>query len=587
MTRLLLLTSLSLAGSLFIPSQSQAQINIGDEFLDGVNGSRIEIRSVFDPMPPSGYAPLRIVATNGSDHDQSWGFEFSSQTQEYRRNNKASSSLNLPVPARSTRSLTHLALVAVDYGESGYSRSGQTFTVAFSGPTFHSFNHYGNGVTDFPAIAISKNLADGSMDGLSDEVGERQKAKHSYWGGNNTFASRFQMEDAPEDWLGYSGFDYVMLTDADWQKLRPGSRNALMQWVRMGGRLHFYTTTGAPTGTPETDLQHSLGRIESFVWDGRKLNAESTVARYWEGRVRMKALVNEHDSPSWTLLSALGERQFGSWQVVAFLVLFGVLVGPVNLFVLAPSGRRHRLFITTPLLSLGASVMMVGLILIQDGIGGQGARFAFINLEPSETSAYVTQKQTSRTGVLLGAGFELATGSLIEPLALPDTPWVKLKNRSDSQPTNLTQNGSSRGGNFFQSRAEQAQMIRTAVSTRARLEVQPPATPGEAPSVVSALGFTVEEMFFVASDGSLWKNQSPLATGQKASLAKAEMKELRSWWDENRKASEMAALKDLISHPQNHFFAKAKHAPDFVQDTLSSIRWHEDAILVYGSITPP
>lgn len=570
------------------PMQMLAQISITDEVLDESSGTRLEIRSVFDPMPPSGYVPLRIVATNGSDRDEVWRLEFVSQTQDYRRNNKAASSLSLPVAGRSTQSASFLAPIVVDYGNNGYSGNSHSFLATLSSPIIKTFSHYGGRVAEFPAIAISKTLADGSLDGLNDEVGERQKAKHSYWGGANIFGSRFHTDEAPEDWLGFSGFDYVMLADTDWQKLAPGARNALLQWVRLGGRLHFYCKSGRPAGLPADDANYSLGQIQTFTWDGIKLFAESTVARYWEGRSRVDDLLKEHTATvDWPLLQALGTRRFGSWQVVVFLVIFGVLVGPVNLFVLAPSGRRHRLFISTPLLSLGASFLMVGIILFQDGIGGIGARYVFINLEPADAAGYVTQKQTSRTGVLFGSGFDLPRGSLVEPLALPDKEWVKLKNHNDSQPVNLTQTGISRGGNFFQSRAEQAQMIRSAVSTRARLEVQPSATPDAGPVIVSALGFTLEEMFYAGSDGGIWKLSSPLVTGQKATLTKAEMKDLRGWWDAARKASEMSFLENLISHPQNHFFASAKAAPGFTQDTLSSIRWQQDEILVYGSVPPP
>jgi hypothetical protein len=142
-------------------------------------------------------------------------------------------------------------------------------------------------------------------------------------------------------------------------------------------------------------------------------------------------------------LALLGTRSFASWQVLVFLVIFGVLVGPVNLFVLAPAGKRHKLFITTPLLSIGASIVMVGLILIQDGTGGTGRRFIAINLQPDEAAAYVTQEQISRTGVLFGTGFEMKQPVLIEPVALPDTPWVKLKS-TNHQPAGEPDAGGSR-----------------------------------------------------------------------------------------------------------------------------------------------
>ncbi len=578
-----------LLACLLLAPMAQAQENLADALLDPRNGTRLEVRSLFDPMPPSGYVPLRIVATNGTARDAVWRLDFSSSTTDYRRNNVHASTLSLPIPAGSTQTAVFLAPLAVDYGDSGYGSNSHSFTGALTGPYPYTFSGHNNRTAGFPAIAISKTLADSSLPRLNDDLERRQKAASSYGRSDHIFGSRFTPADLPEDWLAFSGFDYVLLTDTEWQSLKSGTRNALLQWVRLGGKLHFYAISLPAPGLPKEDETHSLGQIKSFTWNGSLLPAYDTVGRYWNEPERCEHLRNDHarGNEAWALLEALVARQFNSWQVLLFLVIFGVLVGPVNLYVLAPSGRRHRLFFTTPLLSLGASAVMVGLILIQDGMGGVGARVVFINVEPSETTAYVTQKQISRTGVLLGAGFELKQPALVEPLALPASEWVKLQNTSNSQPVNLNQEGAARGGNFFQSRAEQAQMIRAAVSTRARLEVQPGATPDAAPTIVSALGFTLEEMFYAGPDGTIWSLKSPLATGQKAELAKVQPNQLLDWWKKHYPLIKIWELHKLTSVLPNHFFATAKAAPGFTQETLSSIRWQEDQVLVYGSVTPP
>ena len=294
----------------------------------------------------------------------------------------------------------------------------------------------------------------------------------------------------------------------------------------------------------------------------------------------------------WELLNSLGERNFASWQVVVFLVVFGILVGPVNLFVLAPAGRRHRLFITTPLLSVGASLLMVGIILTQDGTGGMGARLIAIDLQPEEAAAYVTQEQSSRTGVLLGGGFEVKQPALIEPLALPDTPWVKLKSNNNSQPAQLSQEGSARGGNYFQSRAEQGQILRAVVSSRARLEMKTGLAADAAPEVISALGFSIDDLFYVNANGGVWRAKGALATGQQVKLTKSDSSTLRSIIEDPIKLSgghTRSRLMGLINGTpsRNTFFAIAKAAPGFAIDTLPSIRWQQDRVVVFGSLAQP
>ena len=57
----------------------------------------------------------------------------------------------------------------------------------------------------------------------------------------------------------------------------------------------------------------------------------------------------------------IDEGKLGTWQIAAILIAFGIIVGPVNLFVIARQGRRHRLFWTTPLISLIASLLLIAL----------------------------------------------------------------------------------------------------------------------------------------------------------------------------------------------------------------------------------
>jgi hypothetical protein len=490
--------------------------------------------------------------------------------------------------------------LAVDYGDRSVSVTGHVLRVDFSGTGFDVGSKYEheNRVTGRTALALSETLAEFSITQLNKEMESRLRSSGGgHYGGPVTFGSRFDVSDLPDSWMGCSGFDIILLSSTDCQKLKPGVKRALLEWVRMGGALHVYLSPGVSAsslGLPEvTDAGSksvSQGKIAVFAWDGKTLPARETINRYWGEKVRLESLRSDHaTSGSWPLLSLLGSRSFASWQVIVFLVVFGLLVGPVNLFVLAPAGRRHKLFVTTPLLSIGASLVMVVLILLQDGIGGSGRRFVAIDLEPDEAAAYVTQEQVSRTGVLLGAAFEMKQPVLIEPLTMPDTPWAKLKNTNNVQPADLTQDGRERRGNFFQSRAEQGQVLRAAISTRARLELKAGAAPDAAPTLISALGFTVDELYYTDAAGDLWQLEEPLVTGQSATLIKTNASAKTAWF--------YAALDPAVSTLQtsliqaadrrSFFIAKARQAPDFTLDTLSSIRWEDDRIVVFGPVTQP
>ena len=585
------------------PCIASAQFTITDHPYDKKDGSRLEVRSVFDPLPPTGYAPMRVVVVNGRDQEAQWNFQFSANTTHYRQQNVHDGEFSLVTPARQTGSAMFLVPLAVQYGGfGGYNNQlSLQLTVTSSAHGPHQASYYKERTSGFPAIAISRALSDSTITQLNDAVQKKSRGSSSY-GGTEVFGSRFDPADLPEDWLAFSGFDFVLLGSADWQVLKPGVRTALLQWVRLGGKLHVYVSPGGDRSLGlldaknyQTHQQFSLGGITAFTWDGRSLPVSDTVSRYWGADERLDDLVDNHTrdrsrSDTWKLIRMIGERSFASWQVVVFLLVFGILVGPVNLFVLAPPGRRHKLFFTTPLLSLGASALMIVLILFQDGLGGNGRRLVVVNLEPAETTAFVTQKQISRSGVLLSSSFEMKQPALVEPLALPDTDWVKLKNTQTSQPVSLSQNGRARSGNYFQSRTEQAQAIRAAVSTRARVELKAGAAPDAPPTVISALGFTVETLFFADEKGTLWQTEAPLVTGQQAALVKSTDKDFRDWWSAATNTAGGKLQDQLASQattPAGKFFATAKSAPGFTQETLPSIHWQDDQIVVFGTMAVP
>ncbi len=596
---LLIITALALGTAL----RASAQQSMLDQEIDNRDGTRVAVRAVFDPQPPSGCAPVRVVATNGSARELSWTFDFTSATTAYRRNNTHQSSFGLKTMARSTGSAVFLVPLAVGYGDSsGYRYNQHNFRVNVSTDAHEdrSGGSYNARVVGFPAIAISKSLADANLTKLNDEA-KRRSSSSSGRTASEVFASSFNPDDLPEDWLGFSGFDYVMITALDWDAMRPGVRLALTQWVRFGGKLHVYVSSSTvqlsglpsePPGVTGAKSRMSLGQVLQYSWNGSTLPAADTVSRYAGGTRREEILMEGYTGKAgaWGLIHDLGKRSFASWQVLAFLLVFGILVGPVNLFLLAPPGKRHKLFFTTPLLSVGASVLMIVLILFQDGTGGIGRRMITLNIEPAETTAYVTQEQISRTGVLLSSGFEMPQPALIEPLALPDSAWAKLKSDVQSQPTSLSQRGKLRSGNFFQSRTEQAQSIRTAVSTRARLELKAGTAADAPPVLISALGFTVSDLFYIDAEGKVWRSNAPLVTGQASALEATTDVALRATWETASADAGNALRKALQADPAQRkgcFIATAKQAPGFTQETLPSIRWTDDQIIVFGTVAKP
>lgn len=224
---------------------------------------------------------------------------------------------------------------------------------------------------------------------LDDSARKATGSSSGYSSNESCFAS-FLPAHLPTDWRAYAGLDILALSSDEWNTLPPGVRTVIRQWVILGGVLDLYYSGPAPDairqelgveGTTGDLALLGAGRVRSSKWDGKELTGEQW--RYFkEGAPGLSDLNVRHNTaetaltganrsiPAAGLRDALGIRSFAAWQVGLILLLFGVVVGPVNLFYLAGPGRRHRLFFTTPVIALAASAVLIAVIFLQDGAGG-------------------------------------------------------------------------------------------------------------------------------------------------------------------------------------------------------------------------
>ncbi len=585
---LLLLPALGLAAG-------KSSMN-GTRVLDEKNGVSIEVELVFNPPPPSGCAPVFITAKNPTPDDKTWKFSSTSRAGG-RNSHEASGSFVVQVPAKKNISQTLLVPLAADYETGGY--SSHNVTLRFNAPGYENqtFQSYDSRVEGHAAIAMSQALAARNLSTLETSLGSTSPSHMS--SGKGVFASEFDPSHLPEDWLGYNGFDVVMISDTEWQGASPGARTALVQWARMGGRLSIYakspTTTFASLGLPgekSGSKPFSKGELEICTWNGTDLPPTETIARYASVDGRLNHLREAfNDDKKWPLVNVLASKSFAEWQVIVFLLIFGVLVGPVNLFLLAPAGKRHKLFFTTPLISIGASLILVGLILFQDGTGGKGGRFLAVNVEPGDKTAYLEQDQFSRTGVLLSGGFETKEPVDISQVVMKDSEWTKLKKGGDgSALTTGIDSNRAFSGNWFQSRAEQGQTLRGLTATRAAIVVKSPsASPTAGPTVISQFEFPLTQLYHTDAKGTVWKSPDgqEIKTGVPVALVPADQNALKDFWNKATAPASQGASKGRLEREtarNSAFFASASTAPGFLIPTLSSITWVKDTVVLYGSM---
>ena len=576
--------------------------------------SYLEINQIFSANLNSGYNAVRYTVKN--ETSETLRFSLASKSSVRLGGDEqilqSAQSFAAP-PTQSTTSTLLLPILAIGAQNGAYSYGGARadMTVTISGAC-NAYLGIKNGLdSGQPAAAFSILLT-------ANDVARFNRLRPSSRGSNEEFATEFDPAQLPADWRAFAGLDYLSMTSQEWLALVPEVRSAVLQWVESGGVVTVYTAGENERSTlqfPSPGPIHGCGLLRNFTWDLKSLdnphlqseypaNLKSDVAsphpqlqnlrqtgtathrsyneRYYYG--------SDPDPEAsyktrWEVLSrAMGERSFSMWQVGLILVIFGILVGPVNLFVFAKPGRRHRLFWTTPLISLAASLLLIGYILLSDGTGGHGVRTSIAYVNPTAATVTLRQEQICRTGLLVGGAFTLEEPAVVAPVVLMDSRWTRLKagySRGSAQQFSLRD--MTWAGDWFQSRSEQAQSIQMVRSSRGRLELASAA--GAPPELRSSLAYPLDVVFF-ADEKEVWKSTEALKTGGLVKMQKSDLKEFQMALGKHLFANHPSLTEMQKGLLPGHFYALTTHPSAEMITSLKAIDWQENHTLVWGPVVP-
>ncbi|MFM2170868.1 MAG: hypothetical protein RI957_1097 [Verrucomicrobiota bacterium] len=569
-------------------------------------GSYVEVTSLFSKLPSSGFAPVRVTIANRTGVPVSVVLHFQSESSGYYGSGSLStkSSFTASSPAGIVTTTDYLVPVAATVKNISHSMGANTQILRLSMVGVSNGNHVQTSTNspEFPYLLMSESLSTPNGSALDGELNKHLHGSlKGYVPGNLAFAGKFDPKAMPEDWRAYIGHDGMLLTDHDWLNMTPGARSAILQWNRQGGYLRVFASNTSSTLESLTiktddsggDKIRSKGTVKiSPIPPALTLDAAKTLSEIvsssnlWTRQV--KSVVEDYGSGSWGLHKELGTKTFHFLLFILVLIAFGVLVGPVNLFVFAKSGMRHKLFITTPLIAIGASVLMIILIFIQDGMGGRGIRIQWIELvrENGDNNAYVHQEQVSRTGVLVGNRFLLADPASISPLPMVNSQWTRLSNTStndQSYEMNVVNKGLQVSGDWFQSRSEQAQMIRAVVPTRARIEFTDPANEL---SLLSNFEHEIDAIYYRGKGGKFWCAEK-IPSGKNFLARECTQADFDNFVDKARANLGNSQQQHLerLAQRQGYYIALASQAP--MIETFSAIRWTQNTTIITGRVESP
>jgi hypothetical protein len=541
----------------------------------------IRVESWLEARPHAGFVPVRLRIRNGDTEPHTWTFQ-----SDNGQGSGVTLSASLTVePGRTGEREVYCPVTAQTdgsyaYGSLSFMVNGYGVQSAGAGSLHHT-GSYGGNRSEF--VAMGKKLASVHWSGLRSRLHASGSSRSDLHG------SEVDILEAPEDWRGYAGIAQLWMDETEWQTMAPAAKIAMLDWVAMGGRVYVLATDVSESRAAEIGLagytsdgkSHGAGEVMLMRWDGKNLPMENAAREIRGAEAASTRFRLSNYDKRWSLRDLAGELTLKSGLIFGFIAVFGILVGPVNLFWLAPAGKRQRMFWTTPLLSLAGSLLLLAVMVLQDGIGGSGARLTLAILQPEQKRIAMMQEQVSRTGVLLGRSFPVKEPGWMQQLELISKSGYNpvRENRSG-----FAEDGSSRSGDWFASRSVQAQLLQTVRPTRAAIEVTRATTPGQPPTVVSSMETPLKTLFIVDSEDAVWV-ANDVGTGEKKVAQASTRGQLDEWLrDGPQKLAGpiIGAALAKLKNDAGFVFAEATDPKKFAVPTLTSIHWDHDRAFVAG-----
>lgn len=551
----------------------------------------ITIDSWLEHVPPTGWMPMTVKVTNNSDQPRTW--VLSAIDNDYM-SGEMRGTFAFGAPANGATSTPLLVPVMPDFNNS---RSYSNLRCNIDGPALQ-------GVAMFYFSSSSSRSSGSTGKTLTAFLGVGEQFEQTYgaaWrrvgfsGSREFLGDVVDMRAAPTDWRGYSALAQLWITDSEWTGLSSAQRGALMSWVGQGG-LVTVTAKEGTTGLPLPEgfpawkgevLEHGMGQVRLCAGSsGLEKNAYSILELERTRSIEKQAASQPAEASR--LASLLPPLKMNTALIFTFILIFGIVVGPVNLFWFAAGNRRPRMFWTTPLISfIGAAVLVVVMIL-QDGFGGSGARVSLAVVLPEQKQIAVTQEQFAKTGILLSRTFDLPSDGSALITQLPNNQQTTnrfgvMNPRQDKR--NLALTNSTAGGGWFASRALQSMLVQDTRMNRGGIEF----IPGDKPAVINSLPTALKKLVVQDNEKQLW-TASNVRTGERVALEPTDRKTVDGWIANDVVRQMGILLRDRIKLSMNEsvswFFAEAAEPPKLATPTLNSIRWDNDRAFVTGRLTP-
>lgn len=317
--------------------------------------------------------------------------------------------------------------------------------------------------------------------------------------------------------------------------------DALLAWTRLGGCLVFQgpdaetrarAVPGAAAWMEERFLLHANGRLADRVYacgqgalviaGGRDLQRLETSAGAEEFATTIDAIgrglvhgvpfaASPQHQERYDALPRLSGLDLPYRALTLLLVVFAILIGPVNLIVVNKLKRPVLLLVTVPLIALVFSIGLFAYGALAQGLGTRARAHSITWLDQRAHVATTVEVRSLFAGMPAGSGWKPGPGAVCVALpnyaVHPGAGSLRLDFRD----------GTTYGGDYLPVRREVRNAFLVDRAARARLGVT---RNGDDVTVENALGARIEHLVLRDADGNWHAAPGAIDAGGKATLTK-------------------------------------------------------------------
>ena len=462
----------------------------------------------------------------------------------------------------------------------------------------------GSGGSDvLPPIAVSNALSSVFKEALGDDTFATTSSSGVVFRSKQVQFVEHAPNGWPTSWQGWSRCAMALLHEREFESMRPASQASLRAWVRTGGTLviigdsfpsaladsavpseeEFMLKEGFGTivrvsdftATDQADENEYRERVHSLLRTIQTNIYRTDPSLNGTGAERAMPLAPDNEVPARTLL--------------AIVTFFALLVGPVNLVVLAKLRRRTLLFLTVPALGtiFATGIFIIGFI--QGGIRPRAATASVTVLDQVSGFATTRAHRGYYAPLTPGDGLRFESDTLIHPLFNADRYGYSFEDRPLS--IDLS-NGQHLRAGWIRPRVPEHFLLSKHQSERNRVVVEPTQDGGF--RALNGLGVNIRAFTYADTQGNVFRSEA-INAGQSVLLEPDPTTDAASVIDRSE-ALELAARgaergagalarsfidEDVEWVPRDGYIAIIEEDP-FIELGLEGVREHVQHAVIIG-----